>query len=158
MAVKYALYLGAEVSVFARNELKKEEALRLGVKQLYTDTKTCKERFDFIVSTIPTAYDVNSYIDLLKFGGEMAIVGLPPVELKTHIDVTRLVFAAGKKVYGSLIGGIQETQEMLDISIKEGIYPEIEIISVNDIDKAYENLTNGKARFRYVIDMSSIDG
>ena len=124
MAVKYALYLGAEVSIFARNTLKMQEAKNLGVKALYTDTSECRERFDFIISTIPTAYDVNNYVDLLKFGGEMAIVGLPPVELKTYIDVTRLVFSAGKKVYGSLIGGIQETQEMLDIALKEGIYPE----------------------------------
>ena len=157
MAVKYALYLGAEVSVFARNTLKMQEAKILGVKALYTDTSECKDSFDFIISTIPTAYDVNSYVDLLKFGGEMAIVGLPPVELKTHIDVMRLVLSAGKKVYGSLIGGIQETQEMLDISLKEGIYPEVEIISVNDINKAYENLTNGKAKFRYVIDMGSLE-
>lgn len=158
MAVKYALYLGAEVSVFARNTLKAQEAKDLGIKALYTNTSECKERFDFIISTIPTAYDVNSYIDLLKFGGELAIVGLPPVELKTHIDVTRLVFSAGKKVYGSLIGGIQETQEMLDISVKEGIYPEVEVISIKDIDTAYSNLTNGKAKFRYVIDMKSLEG
>lgn len=157
MAVKYALYLGAEVSVFARNTLKMQEAKDLGVKALYTSTSECKERFDFIISTIPTIYDVNSYVDLLKFGAEMAIVGLPPVELKTHIDVTRLVFSAGKKVYGSLIGGIKETQEMLDISIQQGIYPEVEIIGVNDIDKAYTNLTNGKAKFRYVIDMKSLE-
>ena len=158
MAVKYALYLGAEVSVFARNTLKAQVAKNLGIKALYTATSECKERFDFIISTIPTAYDVNSYVDLLKFGGEMAIVGLPPVELKTHIDVTRLVFSAGKKVYGSLIGGIKETQEMLDISVQQGIYPEVEIISVKDIDKAYANLTSGKAKFRYVIDMGSLEG
>ena len=95
-------------------------------------------------------------VDLLAFGGEMAIVGLPPAELKTHIDVARLVFSAGKKVYGSLIGGIKETQEMLDFSLKHRIYPETEVISVNDINEAYTNLTTGKAKFRYVIDMSSL--
>lgn len=61
-------------------------------------------------------------------------------------------------MYGSLIGGIKETQEMLDISVQQGIYPEVEIISVKDIDKAYSNLTSGKARFRYVIDMGSLEG
>lgn len=158
MALKYAIALGAEVSVFARNKNKEKEALELGAKALYTTDKLkeVKERFDFIISTIPTAYDVNNYVDLLKFGGELAIVGLPPVDCKTHIDVTRLVFSAGKKVYGSLIGGMKETQEMLDFSLKHRIYPETEIISVNGINQAYENLTTGKAKFRYVIDMSSL--
>ncbi|RAX57174.1 alcohol dehydrogenase [Helicobacter monodelphidis] len=156
MAMKYALQMGAEVSVFARNDKKRDEAIQLGAKALYVSTQECKERFNFLISTIPTGYDVNSYIDLLEFGGEMAIVGLPPVELKTHIDLTRLVFAAGKKVYGSLIGGMKETQEMLDFSLKHRIYPETEIIGVNDINQAYENLTNGKAKFRYVIDMASL--
>ena len=158
MALKYALQMGAEVSVFARNKNKEKEALALGAKALYTTDrlKDVKERFDFIISTIPTAYNVNDYVDLLAFGGEMAIVGLPPAELKTHIDVARLVFSAGKKVYGSLIGGIKETQEMLDFSLKHRIYPETEVISVNDINEAYTNLTTGKAKFRYVIDMSSL--
>ena len=158
MALKYALYMGAEVSVFARNELKKETALKLGAKALYTDTSACAEKFDFIISTIPTAYDVNSYVELLRYGGEMAIVGLPPAELKSSIDVMRLVLSGGKKVYGSMIGGIEETQEMLDISLKEGIFPEVEVIGVNDINSAYENLTNGRANFRYVIDMKSLEG
>ncbi len=156
MALKYALYLGAEVSIFARNDIKKNEALRLGAKALYANTKTCKERFDFIISTIPTAYNVNNYIALLRYGGEMAIVGLPPVEDKIQIDLTKLVFTAGKKVYGSLIGGMQETQEMLNISVQNKIYPETEIIGINDINIAYQNLTSGKAKFRYVIDMSSL--
>lgn len=158
MALKYAIYMGAEVSVFARNELKREAALKLGAKALYTDVSACKERFDFIISTIPTAYDINSYVELLRYGGEMAIVGLPPAELKSSIDVMRLVLNGGKKVYGSMIGGIKETQEMLDISLKEGIFPEVEIIGVNDINNAYEKLTNGRANFRYVIDMGSLEG
>lgn len=156
MALKYALHFGAEVSVFARNENKKQEALSLGAKALYTSPKGVKERFDMIVSTIPTAYDVNDYVDLLKYGGEMAIVGLPPVELNTNINVTRLVFSAGKRVYGSLIGGMKETQEMLDISLANKIYPETEIISADKIDEAYSNLTTGKAKFRYVIDMRDL--
>lgn len=158
MALKYAIKMGAEVSVFARNRNKEKEALELGAKALYTDTKGVKEKFDFILSTIPTAYDVNAYAELLKFGGEMAIVGLPPADEKLSIDLTRLVFAAGKKVYGSLIGGMKETQEMLDFSLKHKIYPETEVISVEQINEAYENLTSGKAKFRYVIDMSSMKG
>ncbi|EAI6092375.1 NAD(P)-dependent alcohol dehydrogenase [Campylobacter coli] len=155
MAVKYAVKMGAKVSVFARNENKKADALAMGVSSFYTSTdkNAIKERFDLIISTIPTPYDPSAYMDLLKFGGEMAIVGLPPHEVAPSISVITFVHKAGKKVYGSLIGGIAETQEMLDFSLKHKIYPETELITSKDIDKAYENLTSGKAKFRYVIDM-----
>ncbi len=157
MAVKYAIQMGAEVYVFARNKNKENIAKKLGVKNLYDNTKNVNERFDLIISTIPTKYDPIDYINLLKNGGEMAIVGLPPVGETIPTDLTRLVFSANKKVYGSLIGGIKETQEMIDFSLKHKIYPETEIISINEINEAYENLTNGKAKFRYVIDMSSLN-
>ena len=87
----------------------------------------------------------------------MGIVGLPPTEVAPTIDAARLIFNAHKKVYGSLIGGIKETQEMLDFSLKHKIYPETEIIAANQINEAYENLTNGKAKFRYVIDMKTLE-
>ncbi|ECO5819555.1 NAD(P)-dependent alcohol dehydrogenase [Campylobacter jejuni] len=156
MAVKYAVKMSAKVSVFARNENKKADALAMGVSSFYTsaDKNAVKERFDLIISTIPTPYNPAIYLDLLKFGGEMAIVGLPPVEDKVNIGINELVHKAGKKVYGSLIGGIAETQEMLDFSLKHEIYPETELITPQEIDKAYENLTSGKAKFRYVIDMT----
>jgi len=157
MAVKYALKMGARVSVFARNENKKQDALNLGVHSFYTSTNPqwVKERFDLIISTIPTAYQPQAYMDLLKFGGELAIVGLPPYELSPNINIIDLVYKAGKKVYGSLIGGIKQTQEMLDFSIANEIYPEIELIKPSQIDEAYEKLTNSKAKFRYVIDMQN---
>ena len=92
----------------------------MGAKDLFTSVnkKDVPIRFDLIISTIPTGYNINDYVDLLKYGGEMAIVGLPPSELKQSIDLARLIFAGGKKVYGSMIGGIKETQEMLDFSFK----------------------------------------
>lgn len=158
MAVKYALQMGAEVYVFARNKNKEEEAKKLGVTKLYDSTQNVSERFDLIISTIPTKYDPMEYVNLLKNGGELAIVGLPPVGEAVPTDLTRLVFTANKKVYGSLIGGIKETQEMMDFSLKHKIYPETEIISIDKINEAYENLTNGKAKFRYVIDMKSLEG
>lgn len=156
MAVKYAVNMGAEVYVFARNDRKKKEALDMGAKDLFTSTKNININFDFIISTIPTLYDINNYIELLKYGGEMAIVGLPPSDVNQTINAARLIFAGGKKVYGSMIGGIKETQEMLDFSLKYKIYPETEIISANQIDEAYEKLTTGKAKFRYVIDMKTL--
>ncbi|MFQ6342345.1 NAD(P)-dependent alcohol dehydrogenase [Campylobacter sp. VTCC 70190] len=155
MGVKYALKLGAKVSVFARNENKKQEALELGVSNFYThtDANIIKERFDLIISTIPTFYEPSAYLDLLKFGGEFGIVGLPPHENMPSISVKDFVYKAGKRVYGSLIGGIKETQEMMDFSLKHAIYPETELIKPSQIDEAYEKLTSGKAKFRYVIDM-----
>lgn len=158
MALKYAIKMGAEVSVFARNKNKESDALKLGAKALYTtdSLNSVKERFDFIISTIPTRYDPMEYVNLLKYGGEMAIVGLPPTGESVTTDMTRLIFSAGRRVYGSIIGGMKETQEMLDFSLKHGIYPETEIIRADEIDKAYENLTNGKAKFRYVIDMGTL--
>lgn len=157
MALKYAIKMGAQVSVFARNDKKKAQALELGAKSFYTttDLNVVKERFDLIISTIPTAYDPTKYIDLLKFGGELAIVGLPPYEIAPCISTIDLVHKAGKKVYGSLIGGIKETQEMMDFSLENEIYPETIIISPSQIDEAYEKLTNGSGEFRYVIDMSA---
>ena len=158
MAVKYALKMGAEVFVFARNENKKDEALKMGVKALYTTDKLgeVKEKFDLILSTIPTAYEPMDYVNLLKYEGELAIVGLPPTQDCPSINIKSLVFSAGKKVYGSLIGGMKETQEMLDFSLANEIYPETELISVNQIDEAYDKLTSGRAKFRYVIDMKSL--
>ncbi len=156
MAVKYAISMGAEVSVFARNENKKKEAKNMGVNHFYTTTDNVSERFNLIITTIPTKYNINAYVNLLKFGGELAIVGLPPAEANLQINATNLVYSANRKVYGSLIGGIRETQEMLDYSLKNNIYPEVEIISVEQINEAYENLTTGKARFRYVIDMKTL--
>ncbi|MCI5968873.1 NAD(P)-dependent alcohol dehydrogenase [Helicobacter sp.] len=156
MAVKYALAMGAEVYVFARNRNKEKEALNLGVTKLFDSTQGIKERFNLIISTIPTSYDPMEYINLLKFGGELAIVGLPPREVSPDINITNLVYNAGRKVYGSLIGGMQETQEMLDYSLRHKIYPETEIIRADQIDEAYENLTSGKAKFRYVIDMQTL--
>ncbi len=154
MAVKYALKMGAEVSVFARNKNKEQDARRLGAKALYTTDKLgeVSERFDLIISTIPTAYDPLAYVNLLDFGGELCFVGLPPHDVMPQIAIGSLIFSANRRVYGSMIGGMKETQEMLDFSVAHGIYPETELITADKIDLAYENLTSGKAKFRYVID------
>ncbi|MBD5422931.1 MAG: NAD(P)-dependent alcohol dehydrogenase [Mycoplasma sp.] len=156
MAVKYAKKLGANVYVFARNNKKEKDAKKLGVKKLYTSLNDVKEEFDFIISTIPTNYDVMKYINLLKFGGEMCVLGVPPQDVNWSMNPSHLIFANHKKIYGSLIGGIKLTQEMLDFSLKNKIYPEIEIIKPNKIDDAYKKMTTGKGKFRYVIDMQSV--
>ena len=86
----------------------------------------------------------------------MGIVGLPPTEVAPTIDAAGLIFNAHKKVYGSLIGGIKETQEMLDFSVKHSIYPKVELIKITELDSAYQRVAQGKADFRFVIDMKSL--
>ena len=120
------------------------------------EMKGMANTFDFIISTVPVDYQPIEYIRMLKYGkGEMAIVGLPTNTTVKTVDLI-LSGAAQRKVYGSLIGGIKETQEMLDYSVAHDIYPEVEIIpaDVAAIDEAYKNVLDGKVKFRYVIDMS----
>ncbi|WP_163555524.1 NAD(P)-dependent alcohol dehydrogenase [Helicobacter suis] len=154
MAFKYALAMGAEVSVFARSESKKEMAMDMGAKHYYSSVKDAKHaNLDFILSTIPTKYDLTDYVRCLAYGGELAIVGLPPFNVMPTISIAQLVFDPNKKVYGSLVGGIKETQEMLDFSILHNIYPEIKLVEGKDIDQVFYDLTHSNALFRHVIDM-----
>ena len=117
--------------------------------------KGLRNTFDFIISTISANYEPIQYVAMLKMGGEMAIVGLPD---KSTLNIANMAFLSQRKVYGSLIGGIKETQEMLDYSVAHDIYPEVEIIKADasEIDKAWRNVSDGKVKFRYVIDMSTI--
>lgn len=163
MAVQYLKDLGADVTVFDITDDKRENALRMGAKR-YVNVNNPDEMtglansFDFIISTVPVDYQPIEYIRMLKYGkGEMAIVGLPTNTSVKTVDLI-LSGAAQRKVYGSLIGGIKETQEMLDYSVANGIYPEVEIIPADAaaIDEAYKNVLDGKVKFRYVIDMSTM--
>lgn len=160
MAAQYLVDLGADVTVFDRTEEKRNDAARMGATR-YVNVNNAEEMkglnntFDFIISTIPTNYEPTQYVAMLKMGGEMAIVGLPD---KSTLNIANMVFLSQRKVYGSLIGGIKETQEMLDYSVAHGIYPEVEIIKADaaEIDKAWHNVSDGKVKFRYVIDMSTL--
>ncbi|MDO4584629.1 MAG: NAD(P)-dependent alcohol dehydrogenase [Planctomycetia bacterium] len=160
MAVQYAAKLGAEVIVFDITEEKRADALRLGAKRYVNvlEEKNLAElddSFDFLLSTVSANYDPMMYVRMLKRGGEMAIVGLPS---HTEINIVSLVTQANRKIYGSLIGGIQETQEMLDFSIANGIYPEVEMIPATpeSLEQAYQNILAGKVKFRYVMDMKTM--
>ena len=162
MAVQYLVDLGAEVTVFDITDEKASDAKRLGAVDYVNvkstdDFSALSDKFDFIISTIPADYDPMMYVKMLKMdGGELAIVGLPA---NSSIPVSPLVMqSAHRKVYGSLIGGIPETQEMLDYSIKHNIYPEVEVIKAEptEVDEAYKNIDEGKVKFRYVIDMQTI--
>ena len=161
MAVQYLVKLGAEVTIFDITEEKRQDALRMGASR-YVNVKNEKEleglnnSMSFIISTIPYDYDPLMYMRMLKMGGEMAVVGLPE---NSTLNVAIMAFAApNRKIYSSLIGGIAETQEMLDYSVANNIYPEVEIIKAeaNEIDKAYNRVSEGDVKFRFVMDMSTL--
>ena len=161
MAVQYLVDLGADVTVFDITEEKRGDALRMGASRYVNvnneeELKGLANSFDFIFSTIPANFTPIMYARMLKMGGELAIVGL---DGKAEINTLQMILtAAHRKVYASLIGGIKETQEMLDYSVAHGIYPEVEIIPADaTIDEAYKNVLDGKVKFRYVIDMSTMN-
>lgn len=164
MAVQYLVALGAKVTVFDITEDKRADAKRLGAVSYVNvnnaeELKGLSDQFSFIISTIPAKYDPVMYVRMLKENGEMAIVGLPANENTPIIPTSLLVFSSHRKIYGSLIGGIPETQEMLDYSVAHNIYPEVEIISATSsaVDAAYQNVVAGKVKFRYVIDMATLN-
>lgn len=165
MGVQYAVSLGADVTVFDITDEKREDALRMGAVR-YVNVNRPEEleglnnTFDFILSTIPAKYEPVMYMKMLKLDGQLGIVGLPAFRNMPSISVADLVMpGARRKVFGSQIGGIRETQEMLDYSVKHNIYPEVEVIKADggEIDNAYRNVLDGKVKFRYVIDMKTLN-
>lgn len=161
LAVQYAVSLGAEVTVFDITEDKRNDALRMGAKK-YVNTTNADElnnlenSFRVIISTIPTNFNVEQYVRMLKVDGEMVLIGMPASNQIPSVNTGAL--AGRRKIYGTLIAGIPETQEMLDYSIKHNIYPEIEMIeaNANAINQAFKSVLDGKVKFRYVIDMNTL--
>lgn len=162
MAVQYMVALGADVTVFDVSEEKRADAVRMGASRYVNvnnsdEMKEFANTFDFIISTIPAEYEPLQYMQMLKMeSGEMAIVGLPS---KSTVNISNMAIAAPhRKLYGSFIGGVRETQEMMDYSVEHSIYPEVEVIKADagTIDEAYRKVLAGKVKFRYVIDMSTI--
>lgn len=163
MAVQYAVKLGATVTVFDITEEKRADAQRLGAIKYVNvnnpeELKGLDNSLNFIISTIPASYDPNLYLKMLKIDGQMAFVGLPPFAQMPIIPIDKLIWQGNRKVFGSQIGGIKETQEMLDYSVANTIYPEVEIIpaTAQSIESAYQNVLDGKVKFRYVIDMKTM--
>ncbi len=161
LAVKYATSFGAKVTVFDITEEKRAGALAMGAVA-YVNVKNPDElkglrgRFNFVLSTIPKSYDPMAYVGMLKLDGEMVIVGLPALTETPSILINGFVFNARRKVSGSLIGGMPETQEMLDYSVAHNIYPDVELIPIQQLDEAYGKVLAGDVKFRYVIDMASL--
>lgn len=163
MAVQYAVALGADVTVFDITEDKRDLAMEMGAKNYVNvnDPKQLeglKNSFDFILSTIPFDYDLKMYLDMVDLNGDFIIVGVPAFDGSPSIDVTSLVFKGGRNVAGSMIGGIKETQEMIDYSVANNIYPMVQVIdpTAANVEDAYQNVMGGNVHFRYVIDMSKL--
>jgi uncharacterized zinc-type alcohol dehydrogenase-like protein len=159
MAVKLAHAMGAEVSVFSQTLSKKDDGIKFGAKEYYatsdasTFQKTAKQ-FHLMINTVSSGADMTNYLNTLKRDGTMVLVGAPPEPLPVpafSLIPTRRSFA------GSMIGGIKETQEMLDFCGKHNIAATIEVIPMTKINEAYERMLKGDVRFRFVIDVSTLD-
>lgn len=161
MAIKLAKGLGAEVSLFSRSPEKTQDALDLGADSVIISTddhemKVVNGKFDLIIDTVPYVHDLNPYISTLKHSGTLVLVGyLGPLE--PILNTVPLVLGR-KAISGSLIGGIAETQEMLDFCGEHNIVSEIEIINMQNINEAYERMLKSDVRYRFVIDMGSLKG
>lgn len=158
MGVKFGVALGAEVTVLSTSPGKKEDALKLGAHHfvLTSDkqqTKAVVGKFDLILDTVSAVHDINSYLSLLRTDGSLVLVGIPP-------DALRIppfgVIIGRKSVAGSSIGGIPETQEMLDFCAANNIVSDIELIAIQDINKAYERMVKNDVKYRFVIDMATL--
>jgi uncharacterized zinc-type alcohol dehydrogenase-like protein len=158
MGVKFANAFGAEVTLFTTSKGKVADAKRLGAHEVVIakDDDAMEERtkrFDFLLDTVSASHDLNAYLKLLKRDGVLALVGIPAEMIP--VDAFRLVVPR-RQLAGSLIGGIAETQEMLDFCAEHGIACDIERIAIDEINQAYERMLRNDVRYRFVIDMASL--
>ena len=158
MGVKFANAFGARVVVFTTSESKRADALRLGAHEVVNsknedEMKRHNESFDFILDTVSAQHAVDAYLALLKHDGTLTLVGAPEKPLPVtsfNLIMKRRQFA------GSLIGGLAETQEMLDFCADHGIVSDIEMIRMDQINEAYERMLRSDVKYRFVIDMASL--
>jgi uncharacterized zinc-type alcohol dehydrogenase-like protein len=158
MGVKIAHALGARVVVFTTSPKKKEDALRLGADEIIVsrdanDMQKHAESFDFILDTVSAEHDINAYLNLLRRDGNITLVGAPPKPLA----VTAFALIPRRRsLSGSNIGGIAETQEMLDFCGKHNITADVELIPIQKVNEAYERLLKSDVKYRFSIDMASL--
>lgn len=159
MAVKFGLAWGCPVTVLSRGASKKEEAVsRLGATAFIDVTdaaavKAAAESFDMIIDCIPAEHDLGLYLGMLDINGTMAVVGASPTPLPVHLFS---LIARRKSLVGSMIGGMKETQEMLDFCGKHNIVCDIEMIDAKAINEAYERTIKSDVRYRFVIDTATL--
>jgi len=158
MAVKLALAMGAEVRVISRSNSKEQDAKKLGVKDILVSTdKDAMEKagssFDLIIDTVPVKHNVDIYTPLLDIDGSLVIVGqLGPMDEFTSGGL----ILGRRRIAGSLIGGIKQTQEVLDFCAEHNIHPECKMIRADEVNDAFAHLAKGDVAHRFVIDMSSL--
>jgi uncharacterized zinc-type alcohol dehydrogenase-like protein len=158
MGVKFAHALGAHVVVFTTSPGKKDDALRLGADEVVLSRNADEMAkhagsFDFILDAVAAEHDINAYINLLRRDGNITMVGAP--EKPLSVSVFGLIFAR-RSFSGSLIGGIAETQEMLDFSGKHNITADVEVIPIQKVNEAYKRLAKSDVKYRFSIDMASL--
>jgi len=158
MGLKFAHAFGANVVLFTTSPNKTEDAKRLGADEVVVSKNEAEMQkhlasFDFILDTVSAQHDLNAYINLLKRDGTLTQVGAPPTP--TPILGFGLLFKR-RQLAGSIIGGIRETQEMLDFCAEHGITSDIEMIRIDQINQAYERLLKSDVKYRFVIDMASL--
>jgi len=161
MALKFGKALGADVTLFTRSPGKEEDALRLGAHRVVLSTDAdqmaaVNGQFDVILDTVPCAHDLNPYLPTLSLDGTLVLVGYLG-GLEPALGTVPLILGR-KSVAGSLIGGIPETQEMLDFCGEHGITSDIEMIDIQDINGAYERMLKSDVKYRFVIDLASLKG
>ncbi|HEY1141310.1 MAG TPA: NAD(P)-dependent alcohol dehydrogenase, partial [Lysobacter sp.] len=158
MGVKLAAAMGAHVTVLSTSESKRSDALALGAQDFAATRdpevfKTLAGRFDYILDTVSAEHDYNLYLNLLKLDGTMVLLGLPEAPESVAAGV---LIRKRRRLAGSMIGGIAETQEMLDFCAAHGVASDIELIRMDQINEAYERMLKSDVRYRFVIDIASL--
>ena len=161
MGVKLAAALGAHVVLFTTSPGKREDALRLGAKEVVVsknadEMKAHRASFDFILNTVAAPHDLDPFMNLLKLDGTMTLVGAPATPHDSP-EVFNLIMKR-RAIAGSMIGGIPETQEMLDFCAEHGIVSDIELIRADQINESYERMLKGDVKYRFVIDNATLAG
>jgi uncharacterized zinc-type alcohol dehydrogenase-like protein len=159
MGVKLAHALGAHVVAITTSESKRQDALALGADEVVVSREKAEmdahlATFDFILNTVAVPHDLSQLLGLLKLDGAMTLVGVPSTPHPSP-DITQLIFKR-RKLAGSVIGGIAETQEMLDFCAKHGITSDVEMIAMDEIESAYERMLKSDVKYRFVIDLETL--
>jgi uncharacterized zinc-type alcohol dehydrogenase-like protein len=160
MGVKLAASMGARVTVFSTSPNKEQDARGLGAHDFVVTREPGRlealaGQYDFVLDCVSAPHDVNAYLGLLRREGALVLVGAPEKPLDVHAFS---LITSGRTLAGSMIGGIRETQEMLDYCAEKGITSDIELIPVHRIDEAYDRTVRGDVRYRFVIDIGSMKG
>jgi uncharacterized zinc-type alcohol dehydrogenase-like protein len=159
MGVKFAHAFGAHVVAFTTSANKKEDALRLGADEVVVSRDGNQMRkhtgsFDFILGTVSAEYDLNAYLNLLNLDGSLTLVGAPPEALGVYAFS---LINGRRSLSGSNIGGIPETQEMLDFCGAHNITADVEVIPIQRVNEAYDRLLKSDVKYRFSIDMASLE-